>query len=169
MVQKSIKSTFLFLVLLSLQFQIQAQETVIEKDSIVEEIFKVVGQMPRFPGCEDLATEQEKISCSDNKFIMYIYRNIRYPLRAAQNGIQGTAVISFVVEKDGHISDARIVRDLRNDCGKEALMVINKMETDEIIWTPGTQNGEVVRVQYNMPVKFKIDNSSRRKKKRKRN
>ena len=124
----------------------------------VEEIFKIVEQKPRFPGCEDEAGDNAaKELCAQKKMLEFLYKNIKYPSIAKENGIEGTAVIQFVVDKDGSISDPKIVRDVSGGCGKEALRVVNMMNNMSSKWTPGKQRGRSVRVQYNLPVKFKLE------------
>ena len=122
-----------------------------------EEIFKVVEEMPRFPGCENEATTEAKKACADKKMLEFIYKNIKYPAIARENGVEGTAVITFVVEKDGSVKDARIVRDIGAQCGQEALRVVNMMNESNLKWTPGKQRGRSVRVQFNLPVRFKLE------------
>jgi protein TonB len=127
-------------------------------DPVVEEIFKVVEEMPRFPGCEDQGgTTQEKKACADKKMLEFIYKNIKYPAIARENGVEGTVVIQFVVEKDGAISDAKIVRDIGAQCGQESLRVVNLMNSENLKWIPGKQRGRPVKVQFNLPVKFKLE------------
>lgn len=123
----------------------------------VEEIFKVVEEMPRFPGCENESTAEAKKACADKKMLEFIYKNIKYPAIARENGVEGTAVITFVIEKDGSVTDARIVRDIGAQCGQEALRVVNLMNDQNIKWTPGKQRGRSVRVQFNLPVRFKLE------------
>jgi protein TonB len=124
----------------------------------VEEIFKVVEQMPRFPGCEDISgSEAEKKQCAQQKLLEYVYKNIKYPAIARENGIQGQVVIQFVVEKDGSVTDARILRDIGAGCGQEALRVVEAMNNLPQGWTPGKQRGKAVRVMFTLPVKFKLE------------
>lgn len=127
------------------------------KKEVVDEIFQVVEQMPRFPGCEDAGSDEEKGQCAQKKLLEYIYKNIKYPTIARENGVEGTAVVSFVVEKDGSITDAKIIRDPGAGCGEEALRVVNKMNELPSKWTPGKQRNENVRVQFNLPVKFRLE------------
>lgn len=110
--------------------------------------------MPRFPGCEDLATTDEKKACSQAKMLEFIYQNIRYPSIARDNNISGTVVIRFVVTENGTIEDAEIVRDIGGDCGTEALRIVNMMNDLPERWTPGKQRGRKVPVYFNLPVKF---------------
>jgi len=122
-----------------------------------EEIFKVVEQMPRFPGCEDQSgTNEEKYQCAQSKLLEYVYKNVKYPAIARENGIQGRVVVQFVVEKDGKITDATVVRDIGAGCGDEALRVVNSMNSMNDKWTPGKQRGKAVRVQFTLPVSFKL-------------
>jgi len=121
------------------------------------EIFKVVEEMPRFPGCENEPTTEAKKACADKKMLEFIYKNIKYPAIARENGVEGTAVITFVVEKDGTVTDARIVRDIGAQCGQEALRVVNLMNESNLKWIPGKQRGRSVRVQFNLPVRFKLE------------
>ena len=122
----------------------------------VEQIFQVVEQMPRFPGCENLATDAEKKACADKKMLEYIYKNIKYPGIACENGVGGTVVVSFVVEADGSISDAKLIRNPGAGVGEEALRVVNNMNNLEK-WTPGRQRNENVRVQFNLPMRFRLE------------
>jgi protein TonB len=127
------------------------------KEPEIEEIFKVVEEMPRFPGCENEATSEARKACADKKMLEFIYKNIKYPAIARENGVEGTAVITFVVEKDGTIADARVVRDIGAQCGTESLRVVNLMNEQNIKWIPGKQRGRSVRVQFNLPVRFKLE------------
>ena len=125
----------------------------------VEEIFKVVEENPRFPGCEDLAgSKEEKEKCSKEKLLEFIYKNIKYPAIARENGIQGMCVVRFVVEKNGSITDIELVRDIGGGCGEEAVRVVGLMNEMGERWSPGRQRGQPVRVQYNLPVRFKLEN-----------
>jgi len=122
----------------------------------VEEIFKVVEQMPRFPGCEDESSNEEKQACAQKKLLEYIYKNVKYPAIARENGIQGRVVVQFVVEKDGSITDVNVVRDIGAGCGEEADRVVQSMNNMPQKWTPGKQRGKPVRVQFTLPVSFKL-------------
>ena len=82
----------------------------------------------------------------------YLAENIHYPEQAKNDQIQGRVVISFVVEKDGGISDAKVVRGIGGGCDEEALRVVNAMPK----WTPGKMRGEVVRVNFHLPITFKL-------------
>jgi TonB family protein len=140
---------------LSISFspQILAQETkkteetkseikVVEKNSQKEEVFTLVEQMPEYPGGEDAR-------------IKFMVENIKYPEDARKSGVQGIVFVSFVVEKDGKITNVKTLRGINNSCDKEAERVISMMPA----WKPGIQRGQPVRVQFNMPVKFSLSNN----------
>ncbi len=115
--------------------------------------FKFVEEMPRFSGCEeDGLSKEEKKQCAEQMLYAFMSKNLNYPAMARENGIEGMAFIRFIVEKDGSISNAEIVRDPGAGCGKEALRVVKSMPN----WLPGKQRGKPVRVQFNLPVRFKL-------------
>ena len=118
-----------------------------------EAVYKIVEEMPRFPGCEDLKTRQQKDDCAMRKMLEFIIHNLKYPPEARQNGVGGTAIIRFVVERDGTLTHFEIARDPGAGCGEEALRVAQLMPP----FVPGTQHGKPVRVEYNLPVKFSVN------------
>jgi len=125
---------------------------------VEEEIFKVVEQMPRFPGCEDMSgSDKEKEECAKQKMLEYIYKNLKYPAIARENGVEGMCVIQFVVEKDGSVAETNIVRDIGAGCGTAALKVVDAMNSMPQKWTPGKQRGRSVKVLYTLPVRFKLE------------
>ena len=110
--------------------------------------------MPRFPGCETMATVNEKKACAQEKLLAFIYANIKYHSIARENNVEGTVVVRFVVADDGTIEDAEVVREIGAGCGAEALRVVKMMNDLPERWTPGMQRGRKVPVYFNMPVKF---------------
>ena len=109
------------------------------KPEVENKVFDVVEQMPSFPG-------------GPSALMKYLSENVRYPVVAQENGVQGRVVVSFVVEKDGHITDVKVVRSVDPSLDKEAARVVKSMPS----WIPGKQNGSAVRVKYNVPVSFKL-------------
>lgn len=103
-------------------------------------VYDVVEQMPSFPG-------------GISGLMTYLNQNTRYPAVAQENGVQGRVVVSFVVGKDGHISDVTVLRSVDPSLDKEAIRVVRNMPR----WTPGKQGGEPVRVRYNVPVSFRLN------------
>lgn len=117
-----------------------------------ESIFQVVEDMPRFPGCEDGKNKMEKKKCAEGKMIDFLSNHIVYPKIAKENGIEGRVILQFVVEKNGSISNVRVLRDPGGGCGKEAERVVKSMPN----WVPGKQRGKPVKVRYILPVSFKL-------------
>ena len=99
----------------------------------------VVEQMPSFPGGKEA-------------MMSYVSRSIKYPTVAEENGTQGLVIVSFVVEKNGSISGAKVIRSVDPSLDKEALRIIRSMPR----WTPGKQDGKPVRVKYTVPVSFRL-------------
>ena len=102
-------------------------------------VFDVVEQMPSYPG-------------GMNALMQYLSSNIKYPVIAEENGIQGRVICTFVVERDGSITDVRIAKSVDPSLDKEAMRVVSKMPK----WIPGKQNGSAVRVKYTLPVTFRL-------------
>lgn len=102
-------------------------------------VFDVVEQMPSFPG-------------GPSALMQYLSSHIKYPVVAEENGIQGRVICTFVVGKDGSISNAQVVKGVDPSLDKEAIRVINSMPK----WIPGKQNGSSVNVKYTLPVTFRL-------------
>ena len=105
----------------------------------VPEIFTIVEEMPSFSGGE-------------SNLVKFLSDNIRYPSRARENGISGTVFVTFIIGKDGKVTDAKVLRGIGGGCDEEALRVIGAMPT----WRPGKQRGEPVSVQFNLPIRFTL-------------
>lgn len=86
------------------------------------------------------------------KFYQYLNKSIKYPLMAAENNIQGKVFVSFVVEKNGSLTDIKVIRSLGGGTDEEAVRVLKASPT----WIPGIQNGKQVRVKYNIPISFSL-------------
>ena len=102
-------------------------------------VYDVVEEMPSFPG-------------GPAKLFEYLSQNIHYPLVAEENGVQGRVIVTFVVERDGSITDVRVVKSVDPSLDAEAKRVIRSMPR----WKPGKQNGSAVRVKYTTPVTFRL-------------
>ena len=114
-------------------------------------------KMPLFGDCAGLEDEASRRQCSDRAIIEFIGKHVRYPAIAKENGVSGTAVIRFIVEKDGSLSQIEIVRDPGATLGPEAQRVVQLMADSAPKWAPGKQQGRPVRVQFNLPVRFKLE------------
>ena len=127
-------------------------------------VYSSVEQMPRFPGCEHLDIN-DKQQCAQNELLMFIYKNLKYPAYARENSIQGTTLIRYTIEKDGSITNISIVKPLAPSLDAESLRVINQMAEQEQ-WIPGIQDGQPVRVEFTLPIKFKLEGNSNKQKKK---
>ncbi|MEI6123432.1 MAG: energy transducer TonB [Bacteroidota bacterium] len=103
-------------------------------------IFTVVEQMPVYPGGDDAR-------------IAFLQSQIQYPQRAKEKGIQGTVYVTFVVNMDGSVTDVKILRGIGGGCDEEAVRVVRLMPK----WQAGKQDGDPVRVQFNMPIRFSLN------------
>jgi TonB family protein len=104
------------------------------------------------PACEGLEGEDLK-ACSERKMLETIYQAIRYPAYARTNGIEGTAITRFVVEKDGSINEVQVLRGLCDPIAEECDRVVRLLDR----WRPGIQNGESVRVLFHLPIRFRLE------------
>lgn len=121
---------------------LKAKEVIAEPEPPkVEEskVFDVVEEMPQFPGGPSALFE-------------YLSKNIKYPVVAEENGVQGRVIVTFVVERDGSITDVKVVKSVDPSLDKEAQRVVKSMPH----WIPGKQNGSAVRVKYTVPVTFRL-------------
>ena len=105
-----------------------------------EEVFVVVEEEPEFPGGMEA-------------LYRYLAANIHYPAEAKAEKIQGTVFVSFVIEKDGSVSNIKVLRDIGSGCSEEAIRVVQAMPK----WKPARQRGKRVRAQYTLPIKFKLN------------
>lgn len=116
--------------------QTKSQKAVVNQDSI----HRVTEVMPQYPG-------------GPNEMMRYIQENIKYPQSAKDNKIEGRVYVSFVVEKDGSITNAAVMRGIDKECDAEALRVVSSMPK----WTPGQHKGENVRTQFTIPIYYKFN------------
>ena len=110
-----------------------------EEEEGEEEVFLVVEEDPEFPGGQEALSH-------------YLTENIKYPQLAKENSITGRVFVTFVVEKDGSMTNVRVLRDIGGGCGAEAVRVVKSMPK----WKPGKQRGKAVRTQFNLPVSFNL-------------
>ncbi|MDD2299968.1 MAG: energy transducer TonB [Fermentimonas sp.] len=112
-----------------------------KEEAVTEEIFVVVEEQPEYPG-------------GNAAMMQFLSNNIRYPVIAQENGIQGRVICNFVVERDGSITDVQVVRGVDPSLDREAVRVIQQMPR----WKPGKQRGQAVRVRFTLPVVFRLQN-----------
>ncbi len=117
-------------------------------------VFRVVDQMPRFSACEEVANQGDQAQkvCSEKKMIEHIYSNLRYPQSSRDSGIEGKVICHFIVNLDGSLSDIKILKSPDTALSEEVVRVLTAMPR----WQPGQQDGKDVRVQFTLPVQFKL-------------
>ena len=120
------------------------------------EIYMIVEDMPLFPGCDTEKTKEEKKKCSDRKVQEFILSNLKYPINAIENGIEGTVVVSFIIGINGSLNEVSVIKEIGGGCGEEASRIVNIMNESGIRWSPGRQNGKEVKVQFRLPIRFKL-------------
>lgn len=118
---------------------LKAKEVIAQEKPVEEKVFDVVEQMPQFPG-------------GDAALFEYLSTHIKYPTIAEENGVQGRVIVTFVVERDGSITDVKVGKSVDPSLDKEASRVVAGMPK----WIPGKQNGSAVRVKYTVPVTFRL-------------
>lgn len=116
-----------------------AQKTVVSQKDQKEEPFDVVEDMPAFPGGMEA-------------MIQFISNNIQYPADAQKQKVDGRVLVNFVVEKDGSITEVKIIKPTFPSLDAEAVRVVKAMPK----WKPGYQKGQAVRVQFTMPINFSL-------------
>lgn len=104
-----------------------------------ETVFMVVETMPEFPGGE-------------KEMYKFIIKQLEYPRIAREEGIEGKVFVQFVVNKEGKVTKAKVLRGIGYGCDREALRVVKKMPR----WKPGTQQGKRVSVVFTLPFDFKL-------------
>ena len=114
---------------------------VVEEPEEEEQIFQVVENQPEFPG-------------GMAELMKFLQKNIKYPSICQEQGIQGRVIVQFVVNTDGSIVDAQVIKPVNPYLDKEALRVISTMPK----WIPGKQRGKAVRVRFTVPVTFRLSN-----------
>ena len=110
----------------------------LERNDVVTDL-KLLDEIPSYPG-------------GMSQFVKWLTSNLKYPENARKNKLQGVVLATFVIEKDGNISNLKIARALHKECDDEVLRVLKKMNK----WTPGKRNGETCRTLFCIPVEFKL-------------
>ena len=117
--------------------KVEVVEEVVEEEE--QTIFIVVEESASFPG-------------GIQEMMNFIKNNLKYPQQARETGTQGKVFVSFVVERDGSLTDVKVLRDIGSGCGEEAVRVVKSMPK----WKPAKQRGKPVRMQFNLPVAFTL-------------
>ena len=121
--------------LLMVNTNAMAQSKKVANDKVIEK----AEVMPQFPG-------------GDQAMMDFVAKNVQYPEEAKEKEISGRVMVGFIVEKDGSISDVKVVKGIGGGCDEEAVRVVKAMPK----WKPGKEKGKPVRVSYMMPFTFKL-------------
>lgn len=128
----------LSLILVFIFFALNSQNSFAQNSTTDENtIYTRVDKMPEYPG-------------GQVALVKYLSKNIKYPAIYKKNKVNGRVLVSFVIDKNGKVTSAQIVKGLNEECDAEALRVISKMPD----WIPGEKNGVKVAVQFGLPVNF---------------
>jgi protein TonB len=111
-----------------------------KENKMKDGVYQKVEQMPEYPGGEQ-ALMNDLISA------------IKYPEEARKNGIQGKVYVSFVIDEQGKVTNAKIERGVEPSLDKESLRVVNELKA----WIPGKEKGKVVKVAYTIPINYALD------------
>lgn len=118
---------------------VQVQQTS-ENSHADDYVYNIVERMPEFPG-------------GTSQLMSFIQKNLRYPVDAVKDRIQGRVILTFTVEKDGRLTDIKVAKSVSPSLDKEALRMVKSMPR----WIPGMQDGKKVRAKYTLPISFKLD------------
>lgn len=129
---------FIFLILPFLGYS-QTDSTKVTEQEEVDELPILVEKKPEYPGGEAAMYK-------------FIDKHIKYPKKARKEGIEGIVYVQFIIDKEGNITKAKVIKGIGYGCDEEALRVVNKMPK----WTPGTQRGKPVQVTFTLPFNFKL-------------
>lgn len=110
------------------------------------------GTAPATPPAPAIVDYSEIMPAFDGDLYAFLNRTLKYPRQAVLAGVEGRVIVQFVVNEDGRISHAKVVRGIGGGCDEEALRVVNVMPA----WKPGMHNGRAVKVNYKLPVSFKL-------------
>jgi len=133
------KVLFLLIATLMSATTITAQKTVVSNKQSKETAFDVVEKMPEYPG-------------GQMQMMTFLMENMKYPKEAQSKKIEGRVIVTFIVEKDGMVTEAEVVKSVYPALDEEALRVVSIMPK----WQPGMQKGKPVRVKYTIPITFRL-------------
>ena len=121
-----------------------------------EAAFDELDIKPRFGGCNDITDPAELKSCSDKKMAKFISSNLQYPENARKLKIEGKAVVSFIIEPNGSLSDITAMTNLGGGLEEEAVRVFKLMNEKKLWWVAGMKDGKYQRVKLQLPITFKM-------------
>lgn len=114
-----------------------------------EEVFTIVDEMPLWPGCDSISGSAERMNCTNLGMMTFVSKELFVPQMMEKSAL---VIVSFVIRKDGSVSDLLVTRSGGALADKEALRVVKKLPN----WIPGKQEGKPVNVRYNLPINFVV-------------
>ena len=117
---------------------------------------QIAEELPRFPGCEQITSAEERNACATQKLYEFIYTNIKYPKEDRDNNIEGHCIVQFVIGVDGSISDINVMRYPSEGLKQEVERIMHIMADMPEKWIPAKNEGKPVAMQFTLPVKFKL-------------
>lgn len=114
--------------------------------------YKFVTHPPSFHGCEGRENYAERDICTEEKLLQFIKDNLKYPGKAKKKKIEGLVYVTFSITENGSIYNAKLMNDIGEGCGAEALRVVNNMPK----WNPGKLGGRLISSKYNLPIVFSL-------------
>lgn len=117
------------------------------------EIFIMAEKMPCILDCDAMVKEEDRRTCTHNAILTFMYAHLEYPQTARESTIEGTVIVSFVINQSGSLDGISIIRDIGGGCGQAVVNVLKKLQS----WSPGSQNNKKVNVKMTIPVKFKLE------------
>lgn len=119
-------------------------------------LFIQAEEMPIWGVCQN-ESKNEQQQCSNKAILKFVQDNLQYPEKALLYEVSGTAVVAFIVEKDGSMNNITLARRIGYGTDEEALRIVNLMASSGIKWKPAKQRGQNIRLRFNLPVRFKFD------------
>lgn len=118
------------------------------------EIYTLVEEMPVYPGCEELESNESRSDCTYNEIINFIVEHTDYPAEAKRNDVEGTVYVRFIVDEFGFVGNVKVLRGVNQEYGElldqESIRVVQALPQLK----PGIHRGEEIRVQYTLPIRF---------------
>ena len=124
-----------------------------EHGEIVSQDLRGSLRWPVMSACRQISDPEDQKSCSNRVLLEHVYGTLLYPVRARERDVQGTAIVSFVVESDGSVRDIQALRGVSQDIEAEVLRVVRSLPK----WIPGSREGVAIPLEMRLPVRFKLE------------
>ncbi len=132
-------------------FELPVKDAKEESIAAVSDVYTVVDEMPAYKGCEGQSANESR-QCTFEKIMDYTNANLKYPEEARTANVEGTVKIKFIIDEEGAVTSPSIVEGIGSGCDEEALRLVTSMPA----WQAGIKNGRAVKVEMELPFRFKI-------------